>query len=341
LRDIGRRIVLPSSFVGSPRYMNQKYHDVMSIVAKFGKPSFFITFTCNPKWPEITRELSRGEIANERPDLVVRVFHEKIERFNNDLTDKHVLGQIIVYCEVIEFQKRGLPHQHGVYWLSNNDKLRNTDEYDYVVSAEIPEGDPLLLETIGTNMVHGPCGALNPNSPCMKNGKCTKRFPKIFNEQTYVDAKGFVVYKRRNNGMTVSVRRERNQSYSVDNTWIVPYNGALSRKYNAHINVEIVKSTVQSCKYLFKYQHKGTDKALIGIEQNDEIKQYLDCRWISSCEAAWHLFNYHIHRNEPNIIRLGVHLENQQFITFNPNVNTEEMSLYQETTLTRWMEYNR
>lgn len=50
--NAGRKVILPSSFNGSPRSMYQNYLDAMCIVQHFGKPSLFITMTCNPKWPE-------------------------------------------------------------------------------------------------------------------------------------------------------------------------------------------------------------------------------------------------------------------------------------------------
>ncbi|KAL8580062.1 hypothetical protein ACOMHN_065111 [Nucella lapillus] len=53
--DIGQRIVLPSSFVGGPRYMHERTQDAMTYVRRFGRPDKFITFTCNPMWLEITR----------------------------------------------------------------------------------------------------------------------------------------------------------------------------------------------------------------------------------------------------------------------------------------------
>ncbi len=49
----GRIVLLPSSFQGGPRFMSEKYHDAMAVVAARGPPSLFITMTCNPKWPEI------------------------------------------------------------------------------------------------------------------------------------------------------------------------------------------------------------------------------------------------------------------------------------------------
>ena len=46
---------------------------------------------------------------------------------------------------------------------------------------------------------------------------------------------------------------------------MVPYNPYLTLKYNAHINLEICIS-VSAVKYLFKYIHKGNDKAQVRIE---------------------------------------------------------------------------
>ena len=53
----------------------------------------------------------------------------------------------------------------------------------------------------------------------------------------------------------------------LDNRYIVPYNPYLSKKYSAHINVEIC-STINSCKYLYKYVYKGPDMASVQVVQN-------------------------------------------------------------------------
>ena len=53
----------------------------------------------------------------------------------------------------------------------------------------------------------------------------------------------------------------------LDNRHIVPYNSYLSKKYNAHINVEIC-STINSCKYLYKYVYKGPDMASVQAVDN-------------------------------------------------------------------------
>ena len=43
--------------------MMQLYQDSMAIVQYFGRPSLFLTFTANPRWEEIERELLPGQQA--------------------------------------------------------------------------------------------------------------------------------------------------------------------------------------------------------------------------------------------------------------------------------------
>lgn len=40
---------------------------------------------------------------------------------------------------VIEFQKWGLPHCHVMIWFHPDDRPKNIDEIDVLVSAEIPD----------------------------------------------------------------------------------------------------------------------------------------------------------------------------------------------------------
>ena len=85
---VGKRIVLPSSYPGSPRAMQQNYLDAMALVRKYGRPDFFITMTANPNWPEIKNSLAPGESAADRPDLVARVFRLKADALLHDILKK-------------------------------------------------------------------------------------------------------------------------------------------------------------------------------------------------------------------------------------------------------------
>ena len=78
----------------------------MAIVRKFGKPTLFITMTCNPEWPEIKNSLHPGESAFDRPDIVTRVFKLKNDLLIDYIVRKEVFGKVIAYVGTQEQQKR-------------------------------------------------------------------------------------------------------------------------------------------------------------------------------------------------------------------------------------------
>ena len=182
-----------------------------------------------------------------------------------DITKHHVLGKVVSFSYVIEFQKRGLPHAHILIILDQKDKPRNTSDYDDIVSAELPDkSDESLYECIVKHNIHGPCGEHNINSPCMdpKKQHCTKNFPKDLNDYTIEDENGYPKYRRRDDG-----NRLPKKPNIIPNCWVVPYNPALSRKFQCHINVEIC-STIKAVRYLYKYIYKGPDEIEQAIDEN-------------------------------------------------------------------------
>ena len=94
-------------------------YDALAVVAHLGKPSFFITMTCNPRWEEITAALEECQSAFDHPDVVARVFKAKLDSLLTDLRrgtpfqtqGSQPTGQAYL-MSVVEFQKRGLPHVH-------------------------------------------------------------------------------------------------------------------------------------------------------------------------------------------------------------------------------------
>ena len=95
--NIGHVVILPSSFEGSERNMYQHYQDAMTIVTKYGKADIFLTFTANPKWPEILENLLPHQSARW-PDLVSCVFHLKLVVLLHDHLQKDVLGGCYCLC---------------------------------------------------------------------------------------------------------------------------------------------------------------------------------------------------------------------------------------------------
>ncbi|MGH7974076.1 MAG: hypothetical protein ACREBR_01020, partial [bacterium] len=51
----------------------------MAVARAVGRPDLFITMTCNPKHPQILGALPAGMKAEDRPDLVARIFKQQVE----------------------------------------------------------------------------------------------------------------------------------------------------------------------------------------------------------------------------------------------------------------------
>ena len=193
VKSAGIPTILPRSHVGSPRWFHDKFQDAMSIIAAYKKPDLFITFTCNPKWKEITDNLFNNQSAYDRPDLVARVFNIKKQQLLDDIIKNGVFGRVVAHVEVVEFQKRGLPHIHLLVILDKNDSMKNCDEYDAIVSAEIPDpkDSPILYERVMSHMIHF------HTKQCWVDNTCTKHFPKDYCDKTTTQQDGYPVYKRR------------------------------------------------------------------------------------------------------------------------------------------------
>lgn len=317
LNELGQRVFLPSSYIGGPRHMGQAFQDSMAIARFFRKVDIFMTVTTNPEWPEITQELLPGQTAYDRPDLVVRVFQLKKKAILNYIYKHSVYGSAVAYVYTIEFQKRGLPHMHCLIFLKEPHKLQTCEAIDSCIHAywPDPETEPLLFETVKKYMVHGPCGAANPNAPCMVNGKCSKNFPKDFQLFTTMDGNGYPLYFRPDDGRVHMVH-----GVPIDNRWIVPHSPFFCALFDCHINVECAAS-LASFKYVFKYIQKGPDRASLELCERNEVKRFKLGHYVSSPDAAWRLFHFDLHEQIPNVVRLQVHLPNHHMVTFNADEN--------------------
>ena len=74
--------------------MRRRYMDAIALVQRFGRLDIFLTITCNSFWPEIKENLLASDEAQNRPDLICRVFHAKLEELKKDLLKKHIFGKV-------------------------------------------------------------------------------------------------------------------------------------------------------------------------------------------------------------------------------------------------------
>lgn len=269
--------------------MYKHYRDALAICRLHGNPQYFLTFTCNVKWPEITRYLAKMPPLkpNDRPDIIARVFQLKVESFMKYLRSGEPFGEVsagdfsfpksfflfLITCFLlfqaylrpiscftdlytIEFQKRGLPHCHTLLWVKAPFKIKTPADVDRYISAQIPDptSEPVLHRIVSELMLHGPCGVLKPHASCMVDNVCSKHFPKPFQLETKFDKKGYVHYKRRSDSLSVD-----KNGVPTDDAFVVTYNPTLLLRFDAHINVEYCGWNMV-IKYLFKYISKGADR---------------------------------------------------------------------------------
>nr|XP_016457584.1 PREDICTED: uncharacterized protein LOC107781402 [Nicotiana tabacum] len=103
--NVGKQNFLPNCFIGGPRDMRQRYMDAIALVQHFRKPDLFITMTCSPSWTEIKEHLWSTDKAQDRPDLITRVFRAKIEELKTDILKRNIFGKVVSFMYSVEFQK--------------------------------------------------------------------------------------------------------------------------------------------------------------------------------------------------------------------------------------------
>nr|GEZ13239.1 hypothetical protein [Tanacetum cinerariifolium] len=218
---------------------------------------------------------------------------------------KMKLDTLIKVVYTVEFQKRGLPHSHICLFLHANDKLRDPKHIDRVISAEIPDK---FSDPELYELV----------SDCMMHGSC---------------GPGHTYSPCMKDKKTCSKKFPRKfcQETTIDEMVIRCIGDVIMIKRLQ--NLESSWTT-------------GHDRATVVVvdEEVDEIKEYYDCPYVSSCEAAWRIFQFDIHERTPPVERLPFHLKGEPSVYFdegsciedivnNPSVN--------ETMFTEWMEANK
>ncbi|XP_072054350.1 uncharacterized protein [Arachis hypogaea] len=136
--SLSKRIILPTTFIGGPRYMIQNYQDAMAICSSIGYLDLFITVTCNPPWEELKRYCKKNNSKSEdRPDMVCRLFKAKLDVLIKDIQKNRIFGTSRTVIYTIEFQKRRLPLAHILLFLAQEHKFPSPESIDNIILAEI------------------------------------------------------------------------------------------------------------------------------------------------------------------------------------------------------------
>jgi len=299
------KVFLPASVPGSPMQLQKFYHDALHISAVEGNPHLFITLTANAHWPEVKRLCRPNENPLTRLDVIARVFVSKRKRLFKLLSQHDYLFPghrgMEWYIWVLEHQQSGLPHIHAAIRLrvaphvSMKTQAEQLAIMDSFVSAQMPDvhRDPLAFHLVNSYMIHKKCSL----ATCMvkrKDGTVGCRF--YFDKKkpvpfSHVDTRGFVVYKR-----------------GKDDLSVVPHCVSLLKDLRAHVNVEWTLSS-QCIAYEYKYFTKG--KTVSGVRISDalnEIAAWKAANVICAAEAVYRILGFHMHFRFPSVIICRINL---------------------------------
>ena len=214
---------------GTPAYFKKYRNELLARMEQLGPFHFFLTLSsAEMNWPEFTANILHTlghkisyENGWEEDDTKIKIddiplptYKEKNIRNKSAFFKKHFFmitrmfdnrvkaflklllatGKVDYYSYRIEFQMRGMPHLHGVFWLSKSEIDRCIDEegefkdkevtelIDEWVSCSLNNEKEALNKLVKEVNVHG-------HTPSCEKGKspgCRFNFPKLPSKQTLI-----------------------------------------------------------------------------------------------------------------------------------------------------------
>ena len=193
---------------GTPAYWERTMRDLFAMLRQLGTPTFFCTFSAaEMRWPEVITAIksqqgesvifdeldwmAKCEILRSNPVTTMRMFDHRVDLFlkNVILSAQNPIGEVIDYFFRVEFQQRGSPHIHCLFWIKDAPVFdKDTDEdvcefVDQFITCELPSmhNDPELYKIVTEVQSH----SKNHSKSCKKGKReCRFGFPKAPTKNT-------------------------------------------------------------------------------------------------------------------------------------------------------------
>ncbi|XP_029923306.1 uncharacterized protein LOC115370422 isoform X2 [Myripristis murdjan] len=204
--DDGFRFLKPIR--GTPAFWQSVQKDVMACVRQLGIPTWFCSFSsADMRWQNLLTSIlkqegrsqtvedlewaDRCELLRRNPVTAARMFDYRWHCFLKEvlMSPCQPIGKIIDYFYRVEYQQRGSPHVHCLFWIEGAPQIdRNTDEevvkfIDRYVTCELPSDDDTLLDTVSSVQTH----SKRHSKSCRKHKTtCRFNFPKPVSARTFI-----------------------------------------------------------------------------------------------------------------------------------------------------------
>ncbi|XP_062576240.1 uncharacterized protein LOC134238134 [Saccostrea cucullata] len=197
---------------GTPAYWSAAQKDLFAMLRQLGIPTWFCSFSAaEHRWNDAIRTIlkqqnddrdpllldwsEKNETLRCNPVTVARMFEHRFHVFHRDVvcSPSEPIGKIVDFFQRVEFQQRGSPHMHCLYWVENAPKLDEHGEkavcdfIDKYVTCEVPseEDDPDLRDTVLSVQQH----SKKHSKSCRKKGtECRFNFPRPPSQCTFISS---------------------------------------------------------------------------------------------------------------------------------------------------------
>ena len=195
---------------GTPAYWQSAQKDLFAMLRQIGIPTWFCSFSaaefrwnstieailrqqCDNRSVDEMNWTEKSEILRNNPVTVARMFEHRFHVFLRDviMSPSEPIGKVVDYFQRVEFQQRGSPHMHCLFWIDGAPKLDQDGEIavckfiDRYVTCEIPSEneDPELRKIVLDVQQH----SKKHSNSCRKKGtECRFNFPRPPSEQTFI-----------------------------------------------------------------------------------------------------------------------------------------------------------
>jgi DNA polymerase III delta prime subunit len=305
-KEYGLRTFIPPSLTDSDEYWHHVTTKCFALSTQLGPPTFFLTFTMNPYWADY-QSLKRGRETFADSAMTAIIFKSKLSALMKFIQDHQILGNISAFVWRIEYQQRGLPHAHILFWSDFD--TQDIPAVEAVINVRYPRDSQFLEQKervtdcrklIDSYQIH------HHSKRCrLPDGKCRFGYPQP----------------------SLDVTKIRHHRYhfarDAQEANIVPHNTLLLTYFRCHHCLEVIHSE-QCIGYVLKYCSKNSDSGRISLQnvlyeghsvtRVEKLQDYAATRISSASECFAGICGYWRHHMKPSVRILGIHLPGQKIV---------------------------
>ena len=312
---------------GTAAYWQSARIQLFAMLRTLGPPTFFITFSADDHhWKDLMVVLascSGRNISNEQVDELSDEERRTLMTSNPVVTARHFqhrfqslvkeiikgsgrpIGEVTDFLWGVEFQLRGSPHIHSLWWIKDAPNLDTVegrtaapDFIDRYISARIPEegsSEDSLQSVVLRVQKHSHTSTCIKKDKRKKSKECRFDFPQPLSSTTRLKNNEDVGNKSR-----FYILRRTDGEENVN-----PYNAPLLLAWQANMDIQLIGSVYGTASYICSYMCKGESEevkkaisdSLQSLAPNASLRKrlsklgntMLSHRQLSGQEAAYRL----------------------------------------------------